>query len=444
MPMFQKTFAGGVHLSERKELTVDKKIRAIPAPDEIVLPLRQHIGAPNEPLVKVGDAVRIGQRIGEAKAFVSAHVHSPVSGKVRAFGNYPNPVYGKGPALLLENDGKYESLPFARRDDIEGLSGQELINIVKDAGIVGLGGAAFPTHVKLNIPEGKNVENLIINGAECEPYLTCDHRLMVEKTNKILRGIHIIAGILGVKNIFLAIEENKLSAIFAMEKAVRRMKGKSPHALIQIIVLKTKYPQGCEKQLVKAVLKKEIPPGKLPMDVGVVAHNVGTCLAVFEAVSEGKPLMERCATFTGSCLKDPGNFSVRFGTPLRYVADYCGGFRERPCKIIAGGPMMGVAQYTLDAPFIKGITGVLFLSEKDAKIPEELSCIRCARCVDICTVNLIPTDIMRMVKHSRWHYLDNLYSADCLECGACSYVCPSKIPLVQYIKLAKIKGLEKK
>ena len=442
--MLTKTFRGGVSLAECKELTVDRKIRPVPAPDEIVLPLSQHIGSPNVPIVKDGDMVKVGQRVGEAKAFISAPVHSPVSGKVKALKNVFNPVYGKRPALIIENDGKYESVSFTRRENGDRLSGEELINIIKEAGLVGLGGGAFPTHVKLDIPKDKNVDSLIINGAECEPYLTCDHRLMVESTGNILRGIYLAAGILGVKNIFLAIEENKLSAIFAMEKAARRMNKKLPHAQIQLVALKTKYPQGGEKQLIKAVLKREVPPGKFPMDVGVVVHNVGTCLAIYEAVYVGKPLIERPVTFTGSALKEPGNFMVRFGTPIGHVVRHCGGFKENPVKIIAGGPMMGLAQYTLDAPLIKGISGVVFLSKRDAEIPEEFPCIRCAKCVDVCPVNLAPTELMRMVKYSRWHNSPALYPSDCIECGACAYVCPSKIPLVQHIKLAKAKELEKK
>jgi len=342
-----------------------------------------------------------------------------------------------------------------------------LINIIRNAGIVGLGGAAFPSHVKLNLPKGKSVDTLIVNGAECEPYLTCDHRLMIGKTDKIIKGIYLVAGCLGVKNIFLAVEKNKLSAVFAMEKAIREISRKSsrpkeiprptgvPHTAIRrtgrvgrnipirVVVLKTKYPQGGEKQLVNALLKREVPPGKLPLDVGAVVQNVGTCLAVYEAVYEGKPLIERCVTLTGTCLKEPGNFVVRLGTPLRDIVEFCGGFKEPPAKIIVGGPMMGIAQYTLDIPIIKGTTGVIFLSKKEVQLPEELPCVRCARCVDICPVNLLPTEIMRMVKYSRWHRMEELHPSDCIECGACAYACLSKIPLVQYIKLAKQKELKK-
>ena len=442
--MPSNTFHGGIHLSERKEFTVDKKIKPVPAPSLIVLPLTQHIGAPNEPVVTAGEGVKVGQPIGEAKAFISAPVHSPVSGKVKAIQQFFNPIYGKTNSVVIENDGKDECVQFEKQKNPETLPKEKLIEIVKESGIVGLGGAAFPTHVKLNIPKGKHIDTLIVNGAECEPYLTCDHRLMVEKTNEILKGIYLTARALEVKNIILAIEDNKLSAVFAMEKAVREKIKQNPNVEIRIAVLKTKYPQGGEKQLVKAILKREVPPGKLPLDVGVIVQNVGTCFATYEAIYEGKPLIERCVTLAGSCLRGPGNFTVRLGTPLKDVIQHCGGFTEPPLKIIIGGPMMGIAQYSLDIPVVKGVTGAIFLSKKDSELFEESSCIHCAKCVDICPVNLLPTDIMRMVKYSRWHYLNELYPTDCIECGACSYVCPSRIPLVQYIKLAKLKESEKK
>ncbi|UCD55054.1 MAG: electron transport complex subunit RsxC [Candidatus Omnitrophota bacterium] len=444
--MSKGTFNGGVFLSERKEYTVDKKTKAIPAPREIILPLSQHIGSPNEPLVKPGDNVKLGQRIGESKSPVSAPVHSPVSGRVKSIQDFSNPIYRKTPAVVIENDGNDESVELVKRENPEELSKQELIRIIRDAGVVGLGGATFPTHIKLNVP-GK-IDTLIINGAECEPYLTCDHRLMIEKTNEILNGIYLLARILEVSNIFLAIEDNKLSAIFAMEKAIRerikkfsRSKGHMP---VQIVVLKAKYPQGGENQLIKAILKKEVLPGKFPTDMGIVVQNVGTCFAIYQAAYEGKPLIERCVTFTGGCLKEPGNFIVRFGTLLKDAIEFCGGFRERPAKIIIGGPMMGIAQYSLDIPTVKGVTGVIFLSKRELKFFEESTCIRCARCVDVCPVNLVPTEIMRMVKYSRWHYLDKLHPGDCIECGACAYACASKVPLVQYIKLAKLKEAKKK
>ena len=449
--MSQKTFHGGVSLPEHKEFTVDKKIRVVPAPSEIILPISQHIGSPNKPLVKEGDNVKLGQCLARSAAFIASPVHSPVSGRVKAIKDFLNPIYGKRAAFVIENDGKdtpestvAQGENEKDKKDVLKLSGNEIIETVKNAGIVGFGGAAFPTYVKLSLPEGKRVDTLIVNGAECEPYLTCDHRLMVEKTSEIIKGIHLAAKALEVKNIILAIEENKLSAVFAMEKAVRDFSKKEPERTIKIVILKTKYPQGGEKQLIKAILKKETPPLKLPLDVGVIVQNVGTCFAIYEAVYKNKPVMERCVTFTGSCLRGPGNFLVRLGTTVKDVVDYCGGFTEKPAKMIIGGPMMGVAQYTLDIPIIKGVTGAIFLSKKELEIFEESPCIRCAKCIDLCPVNLVPTDIMRMIKYSRWHYLDELHPVDCIECGSCAYACPARIPLVQYVKLAKTKQLEKK
>lgn len=442
--MFRKTFRGGVHPAGRKELTVDRRIKKVPAPPLIILPLTQHTGAPNAPLCETGDYVRVGQRVGEARAYVSAPVHSPVSGTVKAIEDVPNPIYGRTPAILIENDGRNEPVPFEKREDPKSAPREKLIEITKKTGLVGLGGAAFPTHVKLNVPKEKRIDTLIVNGAECEPYLTCDHRLMVEKTKEIIKGIYLVAKILNVKNIFLAIEENKLSAVFAAEKVIREIAGKSGLKPIHILILKTKYPQGGEKQLIEAILKRRVPPGKLPLDVGVLVQNVGTCFSVYEAAYLGKPLIERCVTFSGGCLKEPGNFLVSLGTPIKHVVEYCDGFIENPVKIIVGGPMMGITQYSLDVPVIKGVTGVIFLSEKEARIYEELPCVRCGKCVDICPVNLLPTEIARMVKYSRWQYLDDLRPSDCIECGACAYNCASRIPLVQYIKLAKIKELERK
>jgi electron transport complex protein RnfC len=438
-----KTFRGGVALSESKELTVDKKIKPAPAPPEVIIPLGQHIGTPNRPLVKTGDRVKVGQCIGRAEAHVSCPVHASVAGTVKTIGDFPNPVYGKRPAVVITNDMTDESVSFAVHEEIDGLSREELIAIVKDAGIAGLGGAAFPTHVKLNVPKDKGIHTLVVNGAECEPYLTGDHRLMIEKTQEVQKGIDVVARITGVNKIILAIEENKLSAVFAMQKETAQKK-RAYRADIQVVILKTKYPQGGEKQLIKAIFGKEVPPGKLPLDVGLVVQNVGTCYAVCRAVYAGEPLYERCVTFTGTCLKEPGNYAVRIGTTLRHVVESCGGFTGECAKVIAGGPMMGITQYSLDVPVMKGVTGVLFLSRRDAALFEESACIRCGRCVDVCPVRLLPTEIMRMVKYERWHYTDELYPSDCMECGACTYACPARIPLVQYVKLAKRKALERK
>jgi electron transport complex protein RnfC len=433
-----KTFRGGVHPAGFKALTVDKKIRRIPIPSKVILPLTQNAGAPNKALVKAGDSVKKGQVLAKTEVFISAPVHSPVSGRIKAIQDAPNPVYGEKPAFIIESDVGDQSAEFTKRPGAESLPAKEILEIIRSAGVVGLGGAAFPTHVKLDIPQGKNPEALILNGAECEPYLTCDHRLMLEKSNEILKGALIAAKILGVSRIFVAIEENKLSAVFVMEKAAAQIMRKQYNTpAIKIALLKTKYPQGGEKQLIKALLAREIPPGKLPIDVGCVVQNVGTCLAIYEAVYEGMPLIERCVTFTGDCLKENGNFLVSLGTPFKYIIDHCGGFIKEPAKIIVGGPMMGITQYALEAPVIKGVTGVVFLSDAALPKAEETQCIRCAKCAEACPMNLMPTDIMRAVKYEKWERLEGLHPEDCFECGACAYMCPSKVQLVQHIKLAK-------
>ncbi len=437
--MNKRTFKGGAHLDEHKEITVDKKTKPLPAPKEVALPLSQHIGKPNEPIVNIGESVKMYQKIASTDAFVSSPVHAPVSGRVKSIEKTFHPLHQEALAIIIENDEKYEAVPLTPRANTGSLDRVSIVNIVKDAGIVGLGGAAFPTHVKLTIPKDKKIDTLIVNGAECEPYLTCDHRLMLERTGEILKGVLLTAGTLGAKNVVMGIEENKLSAIFSIEKAVKKLPAQAGGANIEIATLKTKYPQGGEKQLIKAVLGREVPPGKLPLDVGVVVQNAGTCFAIYEAVHEGKPLIERRVTLTGDCLNEPGNFVIKIGTRLKDAVDFCGGFKKNPTKIITGGPMMGLAQYTLDVPFIKGTTGVVFLSEKEAKAFEESECIKCAKCVDVCPVRLVPTDIMKMVKHSRWNHLEHLNVLDCMECGSCAYLCPSRIPLVQYIKLAKSK-----
>ena len=442
--MMTKTFRGGIHPRQKKEATVDRRTRTIEPPEEIILPLSQHTGSPNVALCSVGDKVTVGQTVAGSKAYISAPVHSPVSGKIKAIKDHFNPVYGRTPAFVIENDRRYERFPSEKNEKAELLPAEEIIKAVKEAGIVGLGGAAFPAHVKLSIPEGKRIDTLIINGAECEPYLTSDHRLMLEKTAEILKGANLLARASGAGRIVFAVEENKMNALFALDKIIKDMKGRLSGVPIGSVALKTKYPQGGEKQIIKTVLAREVPPGRLPMDVGALVQNVSTCFAVYEALYKGKPLVERYVTFTGDALREPGNFLVKLGTTIRHIADKCGGFREKPAKVIAGGPMMGISQFTLDSPVIKGTGGVLFLTAGSAGVFEEHPCIRCAKCIDICPMNMLPTEIMRMVKHNRWHLLPGLNPSDCMECGSCAYVCPSRIPLVQYIKLAKFEERKRK
>ena len=427
-----KTFRGGVHPESFKALTKDKSIASLALPKNVAIPLLQNTGRPADPIVKSGDTVLKGQLIGESISFISSKVHASLSGKVTAVGEVINPIYGKSNCVFIESDGRDLPHPSLRGiTSPESLSREKIVEIIKNAGIVGLGGAAFPTHVKLlGIKEDKNY-SLIINGAECEPFLTCDQRLMVENSEEILKGIRLLAKASNAKDVHIAIENNKPKAIRAMKKA-------AVGSGYRIVTLKTKYPQGGEKQLIKAILGREVPPEKLPLDVDCIVQNVGTAFAAYEAVYKGLPLIERCVTLTGSCLKNPGNFRVRIGTLLTdIVQTSCGGFVKEPAKIILGGPMMGIAHYSADIPIIKGITGVVFLSREEAEVPEESICVKCGRCVDVCPVNLLPTEIVKYVKRKGIDYLDKLNVFDCIECGACSFGCAARIPIVQYIKLAK-------
>lgn len=433
------TFRGGVHLEEYKELSLDPSIRKAAIPKRVSIPLLQHTGAPCKSLVKVGDTVKLGQLIGKSDKFISSPIHATISGKVIKVEKTSHTTLGEYDAILIEGDGS-ESFDdsLKARHDVNRLTKQEILDIIKQAGIVGMGGAAFPTHVKLSPPKDKPIDSVILNGAECEPYLTCDHRLMLEKSSEIVEGLKIITNLVGARQAYIAIESNKMGAVFTLEKVIK----KSPN--IKIKVLKTKYPQGSEKQLIKVVLGREVPPGGLPLDVGCIVQNVGTALSIYEALYKGKALYERVVTISGDCIKEPSNLLARIGSPIRELVDQCKGFKKEPSKVIVGGPMMGITQFNLDAPIIKGTTGIIFLSSEAIKEYPETNCIRCARCVDACPVNLIPADIFRFVKKTKYQSLSEYNITDCIECGCCSYECPSKIPLVQWIKLGKSEYLKLK
>ena len=435
----RNTFSGGVHPKGHKELAKDKSITRGPLPKKVIIPLVQGTGNPAKCLVKNDDVVFKGQLIGEADGFISSMVHSSVSGKVTSISKSINPVYGMTDCVFIESDGLDKEINAVKRT-VSDVSREEIIDVVKNSGIVGLGGAAFPSYVKLMGTEKHKVDSLVINSAECEPYLTCDYRLMLEKPSDILKGIDLLDKATYPSRIFIGIEDNKKDAVKSVEKALREMGNLHLQQKTNIVTLKTKYPQGGEKQLIKAILNREVPPQKLPLNVGCIVHNVGTAYAVYEAVYHGKPLIERCVTFTGTCLKNTGNFIVRIGTSVQDVVnECCGGFTEEPAKIILGGPMMGIAHYTLDIPIIKGMSGVLFLSKSEAEILEETACIKCGKCVDVCPMNMIPTHIARNIKKDNVAELEGLNVNDCMECGACAFECPARIPLVQYIKLAKAK-----
>lgn len=424
------SFKGGVHPQYFKELTSSQPLGKASLPERVVIPLSQHTGKPAKAIVKVGDEVKTGQLIGESDGFISLPVHSSLSGKITDIRPWPYPLGPDVLSIIIESDGRDEWVNgVTGHEDYFRLSPEEIREIVKSAGIAGLGGAAFPTHVKLTPPEDCEIDTVILNGCECEPYLTCDHRLMLDYPMEILEGLKIIMQTLDADRGIVAIEANKQDAISLLEKQIRR----EPN--LELAVLKVKYPQGAEKHLIDAILKRKVPPGKLPLHVGIVVDNVGTAFAIRQAVRRGIPLVERVITVTGSGIKQPRNLWVRLGTLFADVISQCGGMRENPEKIIAGGPMMGIAQYSLDVPVVKGTSGILILAE--AKTFAEGECIRCGKCIDACPVNLMATVIAQRVKSKDWVGLKRYNPLECMECGSCAYVCPAKIPLVQYIKWGK-------
>ncbi|WP_018247864.1 electron transport complex subunit RsxC [Orenia marismortui] len=427
--MKERTFEQGIHPKYNKELTEHKALKFSGQPEEVIIPLQQHIGSPAKPIVKVGDKVDLGQKIAQSSGFVSADIHASVSGEVIAIEQVNESL-----AIRIKNDGedrKAESIGV--QGGIEDLSAEEIKEIIKEAGIVGLGGATFPSHVKVSIPEGKNVDKVILNGAECEPYLTVDHRTMVEETEKVLYGLKALMKVVDAKEGYIGIETNKADAIAAMTEVSKNEKN------ISIVPLEVKYPQGGEKQLIKAILGEEVPSGGLPLDVGVVVNNIGTAVAVTDAIQLGMPLIQRAVTVTGS-VKEPQNLIFRIGTPIIELIGECGGFEGTPTKVILGGPMMGQAQSDLNIPATKGTSGILVLNEDEvANYSEAGPCIRCARCVDACPAKLVPTALVNLSKVDMSLELQDYNVLDCIECGSCTYVCPANIEILQWIKLGKEK-----
>ena len=427
------TFKQGVHPPYKKVLSKDKPIQKAGIPEKIVIPLVQHIGAPCKPDVAVGDAVKEGQMIGKACGFVSAPVHSPVSGKVKRIEKAPHPLGQNILSVIIQPNGNGERAymePMGEK--INKLDPTSMLSHILNAGIVGLGGAAFPAHVKFSPPKGKPIDTLIINGCECEPYLAADHRLMLEHPDDLLLGARMIGKVLGVKNIIIAIESNKPDAIKTIDHA-------AAHGEIVCMVTETKYPQGAEKVLIKALLNREVPSGGLPMDVGVVVSNVGTALAVCEAVRDGKPLIERVVTITGNAVKNSVNYLVKIGTPVINLIEQAGGTTGTPGKFIMGGPMMGIAQSSFDVPVIKGTSGILILKKEDYMEEEHRPCIKCSFCVQSCPISLLPSTLSLIAEAKKWGLAEKYGVNDCIECGSCAYVCPSKRPIVQFIKTAKLK-----
>ncbi len=403
------------------------------APSTVVLPLRQHLGAPCSPTVGKGDRVLVGTVVGDAEAFVSAPVHSSVSGTVQNVAPYPHPAGGEVLAVIVENDGENEIDPGLSPRDWKKLDEDGIRRAVRSAGMVGLGGAAFPTHVKLSPPRQYPIDTVILNGAECEPFLTSDYRLMLEAAEEIVEGLRIIMKAVGAPRGVVAVEDNKPQALRAMAETIR-------DPAIELRSLHTRYPQGAEKVLITTVLGREVPSGGLPMHVGVVVNNVGTAQAIARYFRTGMPLVERVVTVTGSVVRDPSNLLIPLGSSFASAVEACGGFSETPAKVIMGGPMMGLAQYTLDVPVVKGTSGILALSSAEAgyEILREPVCIRCGRCVQACPMNLIPNYLAIYGHREKWADLERLHINDCIECGCCTYTCPTRNPIVQLIKAGKV------
>ena len=435
-----RTFAQGIHPPELKEASAGRPIEVMPPPAQLVIPLQQHIGAPTEPTVEVGAVVRRGQPIGHSEAFVSAEVHASASGEVTEIRPALHPVGVDVVSVVIATDREadaqvtFEERP-VRPEEMEPV---EIRRAVQDAGIAGMGGAAFPTHVKISPPTDTPIDTIVINGCECEPALTSDHRLMLERSADIVLGTQAAVRAVGASRALIGIESNKPDAIAVMRRAVAQQRG------IEVVVVQTKYPQGGEKLLIKAVLDREVPAFGLPMAVGVVVQNVATCVAVAEKLRFDKPLYERVVTVTGTPVARPRNYLVRIGTRFQDLLEFADCDFKRVGKVISGGPMMGIAQYSLEVPVVKGTSGVVVQTPKEVDVAREQPCIRCGRCVDNCPVFLEPYAIVQLAKAGRWDEVDEYHIMNCMECGACAYVCPAKIPLVQYIKLGKAKRPQEK
>ncbi len=429
-----KTFRiGGVHPRDNK-LTVGKEIRQVPLPKQAIISMNQHIGAPCRPCVEKGDVVKVGQLIGEPGGFVSAPIHSSVSGVVKKIEMHPDAFGMPSQCIFIDVEGDEWDANINRTatiDRICKLSKEEIIGKIKNAGIVGLGGACFPTHVKLMPPPDTKAEILIINAAECEPYLTCDHQLIMEHGEEILIGVSLLMKALEVENAVIGIEDNKRDAIESLEKLNMRFFG------INICPLKQQYPQGGEKQLIDATIGRQVSSGALPISVGAVVQNVATCFAVYEAVQKNKPLIERVATVTGKSLEAGGNFKFRFGTPHSMLIDMVGGLPDNTGKVVAGGPMMGKAMRNIDSPTSKRTSGILIFSEAESKRREEENCIRCGKCISACPMGLEPYLLITLAERKMWDRMEEEGIMDCIECGCCLYSCPSYRPLLDYVRLGK-------
>ena len=430
--MRRPTFRHGVHPPDAKELTAGVAIRRMPFPEEIVLPLRQHAGRPARLLVGRGDRVERGDKIAAADGFISVPIHASAAGVVTDIGLAPHPDGSMAEAVRIRVERHSPQIPRPRLvPEWQGLSPQEVVQAVQDAGVVGLGGAAFPAHVKLTPPKDTKIEQLIVNGAECEPYLTTDHRTMAELPGRVHFGIRIMMHALGVSRAVIGVEKNKPDAIEALRRTL-------PADLdVSVLPLTVKYPQGAEKMLIRVVTGREVPSGRLPMHVGVVVQNVASLAAIAEVFETGLPLIERIVTITGPGVQRPSNLIVPVGTRLRDALAFCGGLTRDAAEILFGGPMMGAPQSDLDTPIVKGTTGVVVLTRAQAKPRRAYPCIQCGRCLDACPVFLNPALLGQLAQSGRYLEMEEHHLADCMLCGSCSWVCPSNIPLSQMFALGR-------
>jgi len=429
-----KTFKiGGVHPPEKK-LSENQPIEALPLPEAVSIPLAQHLGVPAVPAVKKGDKVKTGQLIAKGEAFISANIHSSATGTVTKIDDVVDASgYRKKSIIIKVEDDQWED-GIDTSDNIITechLTPEEVVDKVNQMGVVGMGGAAFPSHVKLQVPKGKKAEYLLINGVECEPYLTADHRLMLEKSRELMIGITIQMKALGVDKAIIGVENNKPDALKKLRELAKEFKG------ITVEPLKVKYPQGAEKQLIKALVNREVPSGKLPIEVGCVVHNVGTSFAVYEAVQKNKPLIERVVTVTGSNVKKSSNLLVRIGTPVLNLIEAAGGLLPNTGKVVSGGPMMGKAIDDLNVPIAKGTSGILIFPDDEAQRVPRQNCIRCAKCVNTCPMALEPYLLALLSDKQRYEEAEEIKIMDCMECGSCHFVCPSGRPLLDQIRVAK-------
>ena len=429
------TFSHGIHPPEYKAVTGPKAIRRLSFAPEMVLPLSQHFGEPSVPVVYEGQEVVRGELVAQADGFMSVPLHAPATGVIRSIGLMPTARGPRAPAIVLKlHAGVSQDVLYDSPQDISNMSGEEIINAVRETGMVGLGGASFPTHVKMTVPEGQKVDTVMVNGCECEPYLTTDHRVMMEYSMDLFSGIQLAIKAIGAKKAVIGIEDNKPDAIEALRKAC------PADGSVTVGVMKTKYPQGAEKMMIKALLGREVPSGGYPSAVGVSVYNVATLAQLGALLPQGHGLIERVVTITGPGIQKPGNYLVALGTPLRYVLEELG-FQGEARQLIMGGPMMGVSVASLDVPVTKGVSGILILTDEEMsrQIPKKVwPCIRCAHCVQACPIHLNPSELGMLASKRQYETMEEKYHLnDCFECGCCSYVCPSAIPLVQYFRIAK-------